>query len=372
MCGARAASRRGGVAQQAKHQLALLALRFRSLSKGRQALLVVATLLFVAWTAVVWNQNGEEIFWVRDRQVVSLSEMLYYRGEATQISAEAEEILRDTPPGQLPFVDRIFIPHYHPLKDREETMVADLTRLGLSNYEFRSEWDRGQVIERREEIAQKLFTDAINMREGGTIRYGRAYRDNLLWIPKHMHWGEIDHPLNTNMRIRIANGMEHITAYEEMLARNYSALLILEDDVVFVQDFVERYTEAMLQVPPNFDVVFLGVCMGRHAPRTDDRGAHWISKRVFYARQHRCANGYVISRKAAQKLLGPEGKKRLLRMFRNSDCFLEMMMGEVIPNVYWLEPPLVYEGSKAIIPAAASTLRSSDFQKITGNKQGRG
>jgi len=326
----------------------------------------VLLLVALVYAVVIWNQDGEEIFWLNNhRRVMSFSEWLYYRGPATQISEEAAALLEKTPKGSLPFVDRIFIPHYHALKEREMSMSADLQSFGLTNFEFRSTWDRKQVIDRKQEVGDKFFTDGYNLEKGGTLRYGRGRRELLLWIPKNAAWEERA-PVTENILSRIANGMEHITIYEEIIKRNYSAALIVEDDAVFVRDFPRRFTEAMLQVPPDFDIVFVGVCMGRHAPRTDDPMGRWVSERVFYARQHRCANGYVLSRRAAEKLLGPEGKANLIPIFRNIDCWLEQMMANVIPKVYWLEPPLIYEGSKAFIPDSGSTARVSNFQRITG------
>ena len=163
---------------------------------------------------------------------------------------------------------------------------------------------------------------------------------------------------------RIANFMQHNSIWQEMVDRNMSAILVLEDDAVFHPAFRYEFELAMqevriaflvlspitpctCQLPRDYDILFVGGCMGRRAPRPN---SFQITPRIHLVRQHRCANGYVLSRKAAEKMLAHPAPLAL----RNIDPFLEFLMRDVIPAAYWTEPPLVYEATKAFIPSYRS------------------
>jgi GR25 family glycosyltransferase involved in LPS biosynthesis len=52
--------------------------------------------------------------------------------------------------------------------------------------------------------------------------------------------------------------MSHLSIFKEMVKNNWSRVLILEDDVVFAKDFSKRIPNILNNLPPSFDVVYLG------------------------------------------------------------------------------------------------------------------
>lgn len=53
---------------------------------------------------------------------------------------------------------------------------------------------------------------------------------------------------------------------------------------------------------------------------------------------HRCASSYIVSYQAAYKMLN--GGKVPFGL-RNIDPYMENLMNSTLPDVYWVEPPLV-------------------------------
>ena len=56
------------------------------------------------------------------------------------------------------------------------------------------------------------------------------------------------------------------------------------------------------QVPSDYDVVYIGSCLGRHAPSFPRGFVSQVNEHVYLMNQHRCASGYVLSRKGAEKV----------------------------------------------------------------------
>ena len=104
--------------------------------------------------------------------------------------------------------------------------------------------------------------------------------------------------------------LSHTRIWKEMIEKNYSAVLILEDDAILADDFDERLKAAWPQVPQDADVLFLGCgfkcgddalvpnmvnkVLG-HTPEQVDEQILSVSGSVgFY--------GYVLKNDAARKL----------------------------------------------------------------------
>jgi glycosyl transferase family 25 len=97
----------------------------------------------------------------------------------------------------------------------------------------------------------------------------------------------------------IGCALSHIRAWQQIVAQGWEYCLILEDDVILADTFVEDLRIRMPEVPPDFDILYLGSGLtASHHIR------QFISTHVFephYPREGMYA--YVVSAKGAQALL---------------------------------------------------------------------
>jgi glycosyl transferase family 25 len=59
----------------------------------------------------------------------------------------------------------------------------------------------------------------------------------------------------------IGGGVSHMKIYEDALKNNYKNILVLEDDVYFSDELYEELNNAMLELPEDYDILYLG-CFG--------------------------------------------------------------------------------------------------------------
>jgi len=59
----------------------------------------------------------------------------------------------------------------------------------------------------------------------------------------------------------IGCGVSHMKIYEDAIKNNYKNILVLEDDVYFSDELYEELNKAMLELPKDYDILYLG-CFG--------------------------------------------------------------------------------------------------------------
>lgn len=74
-------------------------------------------------------------------------------------------------------------------------------------------------------------------------------------------------------------------------------VLVLEDDVIFPVDWHIRLGNALRDVPPDFDVLYVGSCCAQDKGKTSIRGEVWDVRYPF------CTHGYVVAKKALSALM---------------------------------------------------------------------
>ncbi len=78
--------------------------------------------------------------------------------------------------------------------------------------------------------------------------------------------------------------------------------LLLEDDVILRDGFRERMEQAMADVPPNFDMLYLGNCCCKNHPMNRVKGDVWDF------REPQCNHAMVVAKKAIPHLLTTQRK----------------------------------------------------------------
>lgn len=144
------------------------------------------------------------------------------------------------------------------------------------------------------------------------------------WSPgvdgKKLTRGEIaahTHPLITDLVTPSAMGcaLAHMRAWEKIVENDDPYALIVEDDVVFVQDFEEKFKEIFPNTPADYDILYIGcfACNSRFSPaavmlsisgavRLDAQDIQ-INKYITKPAAVNALHAYVVSNKGARLLL---------------------------------------------------------------------
>lgn len=118
------------------------------------------------------------------------------------------------------------------------------------------------------------------------------------------HNYEIDNP-GSGWNIGPKGVANWISQYMFWSAAQYmpeSHFLQLEWDSTFQPDWKERTEQALRDVPPDFDVLFIGSCCTGDKPRTHIKG------NVFDVHYPMCSHGLIIAKKALPTLLRTQRK----------------------------------------------------------------
>lgn len=201
---------------------------------------------------------------------------------------------------------KIFICHYKPLKERKKILSEQLNKLGL-DYEWVEIYDREEID------INKLKTDLPNMVKPLNI---------------------IGHQNRTLRMSEISLILKHNYIWEKMIKDDIDNVLVLEDDALLDNDFVEKYYSYTRDLPEDYDLLWVGSCCGLHAPNIS------LDKHIYQNDGSRCTHAYLISKKCASKMI--EQHK-----INNSPA--DFMFNEAIRicglKNYWLEPDLVSQNN---------------------------
>jgi GR25 family glycosyltransferase involved in LPS biosynthesis len=164
---------------------------------------------------------------------------------------------------------------------------------------------------------------------------------------------------NTN-RVRLpmcSNIMKHIDAYKNIMNNEYKYSLILEDDVILDDKFGDILNKGLEQLPDDYDMLFIGNAGGcnLHIDPSRIKAEQFIYKKcreITKPGNHweghgatRCTDSYLVSKKAAKKLINYVSNLKERAIDEASDWWLNRVIRELELDIYWLEPTIVLQGS---------------------------
>jgi GR25 family glycosyltransferase involved in LPS biosynthesis len=202
---------------------------------------------------------------------------------------------------------KIFIVHYKKLLDRKKRIIEQLEKYKLTNYEF-VEIDR----------------DELN-------KYDTTIFDNTLF------------------NVYKAINLSHIHCYRE-IADKYEFGLILEDDAILDENFTEKLSKYLRQLPKDYDMLFIG---GHPTLRIED--SKTIPEIHVYEKGHEMTDwgGHGATRTTASYIVSKQCAVKLMKYIQNSnhkiskqiDFWLNDVLKDGAFKVYWGEPSIVEQGS---------------------------
>jgi len=168
----------------------------------------------------------------------------------------------------------------------------------------------------------------------------------------------------------IGCALSHIKAYKEILSNEDPYALILEDDVVFEDNFKDLVKEKLAMVPKDFDIVYLGC----NLCNSDDIIKSWVDIYGYsFDTKYEKVNEYIYSPKIALALhayiVSNTGAKKLLEIFKNGiyahiDFQIQNARKEL--NVYAVSPLLAYQDLDANVSNQASQYPTSIHKMLEG------
>jgi len=240
----------------------------------------------------------------------------------------------------LAFVDRIYIVTTAKLTDRHENLRRLFDRYHIRNYEWRMKWTRKNcsILENQMKLSKYLNLNG----------YKRLVK-------------------STDQRLCPIT-MEHTDIWHDIIRRNSSLSLILEDDAVFVPNFAEKFNRTIYttlrtgflrlgglsscsnssqQLNQN-PMIVIGGCVHFH----DDNFQANRTDAPPILSQHkqsgtRCTHGYLLTACSARDLL--KQIPRQLNPRLESDFFMNVLIANSPTlQAFWLDPPIVYQGNQVI------------------------
>jgi GR25 family glycosyltransferase involved in LPS biosynthesis len=115
---------------------------------------------------------------------------------------------------------------------------------------------------------------------------------------------EVDNP-GTNYRIghkTIGIWLSHYLIWTALKLASGDHFLILESDAKFPENWRERTEQAMRDVPPDFDMFYIGSCCASSTKRT------LVAGEVWDARYPLCTHAIMVAKKALETILRTQDK----------------------------------------------------------------
>jgi len=131
-------------------------------------------------------------------------------------------------------------------------------------------------------------------------------------------------------------GMSHIKIWEEIIQNNIEFSLILEDDFIFKENFLNDFNELIKNVPDNFDLLFLNenILINKYLKIQDIN--NYLYKPLFLFH----TISYIITLEGAKKLL-----KKINKVSYHIDfhiCINHLLNNDKL-NIIASKKPLIYQ-----------------------------
>lgn len=208
----------------------------------------------------------------------------------------------------------IYVTHYTKLAERRMRLERDLARRGLC-----AKW---LTSNDREDLTPDALTRCCDENEQNWRRKTEFYTTE---VPRKLKSSEV------------SLALKHLDFYARVASGSSEYALVLEDDAILSHDFGERFDEYFADAPADLDLIFIG-------SGCNLRVANASNGRYFYEKSApatKCTDSYVVSRRAASKL-----SSTLLPLTLPIDFELNYQIHAQRLKVYWLEPPIVVQGSQ--------------------------
>ena len=194
-------------------------------------------------------------------------------------------------------LDKIYIIHFDPLKERKQYLEKYLSNFGIP-FEF--------VINTKEKD-EKFYNKYYPLYNGDRV------------LPK------------SEFGVTIS----HIETYKEIFNFGYNKCLILEDDAIFCNNFKEILNE-IIEESDEYDFSFLSSCCDLNVKKT-------TYKYLYEASKSRSVCAYIINSKNLKLIL-----ENITPITDVIDWHLNNIKDKSNIKFSWCQPPVITQGSETI------------------------
>ena len=170
-------------------------------------------------------------------------------------------------------IEKVFVAHYAPLKDRKEFLEKYLERNGVDIVEW---------VENEDYPENFWRTNAEKWTEKISYAYPKVYDKARRLSPQER-----------------SVALKHYTIFQKILREDGEDFLVLEDDVFFATEFVNLFNSNLEETPKDWDVIMIGTGANLHVP-IKDQG------KVAHLKDHpstKCLDSYIIRKSVVRKIM---------------------------------------------------------------------
>jgi len=219
-------------------------------------------------------------------------------------------------------IDKIYIVHMPELIDRQEALTEQLSKFNFdsNNIEWRFTYYKHNIPQ---DIKDKYYKQDIDI-----------YEKNMMYVPGYKRGMNTYLYLSDNY---MAVMLEHVFAFEKMIKDNAKIAMIIEDDILFCDDFSDKIVHYMNQLPPDWDIFYPGEACNQRLQQVD------INKNVYLHPQKltRTSCCYIVKIETIKKII-----KTIIPFTLPIDFEMIAQNWQHNLNVYWGEPGLTQQGSE--------------------------
>jgi GR25 family glycosyltransferase involved in LPS biosynthesis len=212
---------------------------------------------------------------------------------------------------------KIYVTHYTKLTYRKKILQHRFDQQKITNVEWVENWDK-------EDISESVISQYVDLNPDSVCK--RFKFEGYKYLPIKIS--------------EISLVLKHIECWKRFLQSEEGTCLILEDDVILAENFIEKLNSRLVSAPNDYDAIFIGQGTDYRIPESDIKEGQY-----FYFKEHpaaKCADSYILKKETADKLI-----KEILPFSSAADRELCYLFDKLNMKIYWMEPPLVDQGSQS-------------------------
>lgn len=213
-----------------------------------------------------------------------------------------------------------YVVHYNGNVDRKALMEKIFAKEQMENVTWILDFDR-------EEVTYQMFVENFAAHH---LEYQKRGQDPNEFFPHY--------PLQPEM---VSLCLKQKEAFRRIGYGEDPYGIMFEDDAIICNDFKNTFSECFAQLPDDWDVAFIGQGGGKRIPKEKLKDGQ-----LWYLKDHpadRCADSVVFKKESAKKIYDHIHHYKICF---NPDPELGFWMKVLNMKVYWLEPPIVVQGSQ--------------------------
>lgn len=204
---------------------------------------------------------------------------------------------------------KIFVLHYSKLVDRKKSILAQFQKHNITDYEFIEKYDRE------------------DLQDCDILLFDKCVKKSMMSLMN-----------------------KHFYVYK-LISENYDCALILEDDVILCDNFIDKLNNYMGQLSEDYDMLFIGDGCNLHIEKHKLISNQNIYEKCLYPTSwggdgaSRCSDSYIITKNCANKLCEYINNLKC-KIKLPSDWWLNVAARDNNFKVYWAEPTIITQGTQ--------------------------